>query len=278
MLDIENGNQTDEVESIDIDDDENWDLGEEGLEEGQEESTEEESEEVEEQEESEESEEQTEDDDEEEETEEVEDTTDTELGDLEINVLGEKVKLSDIPRDELKADVQKGKDYDRVKGQRDTFQDNVNEWNEISEMLEMSPKEVKDALKTQVFTKISETEGRNVEDVKKEYEANRRSASEKMYSQFLDKYPDMKVDDLPQDVQDSVKSGENLLSAYEKHVSGTESAAKDSKISELEAKLAKLESKEKVKTQNTKTKKKAVVKKTKGDNIDHDDFLDGFLD
>ncbi len=275
MLDIENGNQTDEIEDIDSDD--AWDLGEEGIEdtddteEPEEEATSEPSENDEELEEDAEE--------VEEESEEVEeDTTDVALEDLELNVLGNKVKLADIPRDELTADLQKGKDYDRVKGQRDTLQDDINDWTEISEMFNMTPNEVKETLREQKFNKIAEDEGRKVEDVKREYFSNKKSASDKMYSNFLDKYPDVNVDDLPQSVKDDVKIGKDITTSYEEHQRQQSNVEKDNRISELEAKINELESKVKVKKQNTKSKKKGVIKKTGTSTTKHDDFLDGFLD
>ena len=209
--------------------------------------------------------------------EETEETETIALEDLEIKVLGETKLLKDIPREELQSKVRKGEDYDRLRGKFDVSQEEVNEWKEISEMFEMSPQDVREALKNQHFTKIAEADGRNVDDVRKEYTADKKSIQDKMYERFLDKYPDVKTDDLPSEVIDEVKLGKDLLRVYEDHLKNTDLSTKDSKISDLETKLAALEAKMNVNTQNKKTKKKGIIKKTSNSdsNTSNDDFLQG---
>lgn len=200
------------------------------------------------------------------------------LDDLEIKVLGEVKKLSEIPREELQSTVRKGQDYDRVKDQLTDARSEINEWHEVAEMFDMSPTEVIETLKEQHFKQKAESEGRNVDDVKSIYNANRKSRTDKMYETFVDKYPDVKVDELPQEVKDDIAMGKDVTKSYENHLSNSKLSDKDSKISELQTKIDDLEKAIKIKEQNTKSKKKGVVKKTSGsDGIEHDDFMDGFL-
>ena len=211
----------------------------------------------------------------EEETEEVETVA---LDELELKVLGETKLLKDIPRDELQPLLQKGSDYDRVREKLNTSQDEINEWKEISEMFEMTPQEVRDTLKEQKFNQLA-GDTRDVNDVRREYEANRKSLNDKMYERFVDKYPDVKVDELPQEVIEAVKSGKDLVNVYDEHNKSVESTTKNKQIHKLEAKIAELETKMGVKTQNTKSKKKGVIKKVSGSDAktNTDDFLIGLM-
>ena len=199
------------------------------------------------------------------------------LEDLEIKVLGEVKLLKDIPRDELQSIARKGTDYDRIREKLDTAQDDINEWNDISKMFDMSPKDIKDALMDQHFKKVADEEDRNAADVKKDYFANRKSETDKMYGKFVDKYPDVKVDDLPQSVVDDIKMGKDVTKSYEDYTRNTKDSEKDSKITELMAKIEQLEKGESVKAQNTKSKKKGVIKKTSNSDAtsNDDDFLAG---
>ena len=184
--------------------------------------------------------------------------------------------MKDIPREELQSKVRKGDDWDRVKGLLNTARDEINEWKEISDMFEMSPQDIRTALMEQKFEEIA-GDTRDVADVRREYEANRKSLSDKMYERFVDKYPDIKTDDLPEDVVDAVKAGRDLVEVYDEYARGQELSGKSNEISELKAQIAALEAKVGVKTQNTKTKKKGVIKKTSGSdtNTNTDDFLLG---
>jgi hypothetical protein len=199
------------------------------------------------------------------------------LEELELKVLGETKKLKDIPREELQPLLQKGSDYNRVREKLNVAQDEINEWNEVSNMFSMKPSEVIEALKNQHFTKKAEEEGRNVEDVRREYESNRKSLNDKMYERFISKYPDIKVDELPDQVVDAVKSGKDLVTVYDEYVRTNEMQSKDTEISELKEKLEQFEAKLNIKTQNKKSKKKGVIKKTSGNDTDTqtDDFLSG---
>jgi len=214
---------------------------------------------------------------EEESKEETEEPETVALEDFELKVLGETKLLKDIPRDELQPLLQKGSDYDRVKEKLNVSQDEINEWKELSEMFEMSPQEVRESLKEQHFKDIAETDGRNVDDVRREYSANKKSIQDKMYEKFLDKYPDINTDELPQSVIDDVRLGKDLTNVYDSFLKSNEMSEKDNKISEYENKIKELEATINLKKQNKSTKKKGIIKKTSGtdSNTDTDDFLQG---
>lgn len=213
-------------------------------------------------------------------TEEVEEET-TELGsleDLEVKFLHDTKALKDIPRDELKAYVQKGMNHDRIQDKLNTANETINDFKDIADMFDMDVNSIIDTLKTQYYSNKAEKEGRKLEDVKREYESNKKDRNTKMFDSFIDKYPDIKTEDIPQSVMDSVKEGANLVTEYEKYLKNEESASKDSKINELEAKLAEFEKKLNTQTQNKKVKQKGVVKKvSESDSADDNDpFLQGF--
>lgn len=209
--------------------------------------------------------------------EEVEETETVLLEDLEIKVLGEVKTLKDIPREELQSKIRKGEDYDRIREKYNNSQENINEWNEIAQLFDMDSKQVKDALLNQHFTKIAEANGRSADDVKKEYFANKKSIQDKMYENFIDKYPDVKIEELPDTVTDAVKLGKDITEAYKEHLRNNELSEKEGELSKMKDKIAELEAKLNVKTQNKTTKKKGVIKKTSGNDstTETDDFLLG---
>jgi hypothetical protein len=214
-----------------------------------------------------------------EEVEEVEeDTTETALEDMEVKFLHEVKALKDIPREELQSYVQKGMNHDRIQEKLNTAYDQIESFKDVADMFEMDLPSVIETLKNQYFTNKAETEGRQVTDVKREYEGNKKDRSAKMYDRFLTKYPDIKTEDIPQEVLQSVKEGEDLVKAYDKYTGDAKVKAKDTEIDTLKAQVEELQKKLGVKDQNTKVKKKAVVKKTSDSSgIDTDDFLAGLM-
>lgn len=216
---------------------------------------------------------------------EVESTEETEsdeveeghLEDLEVKFLHETKTLKDIPKDELKQYIQKGMNYDRVQEKLNINNEIIEEFKEVSQMFGMEVNKVIDTLKEQYFTNKAEQEGRKVEDVKREYDSNKRSRYDKMFNRFLDKYPNVKTDEIPSEVMQSVKEGSDLLTEYEKHINNQNIKTKDNEISTLMKKIEDLEKKLNTQTQNDKIKKKGVVKKvSETDTTDNDPFLQGF--
>lgn len=205
-----------------------------------------------------------------------EDTTDTALEDLEIKFLHETKALKDIPRDELQSYVQKGMNHDRIQEKLNQAYDTIDDFKDIAQMFDMDMSQVIDTLKNQYYTTKANEEGRQVADVKREYESNKKDRNTKMYERFLEKYPDVKTEDIPQEVMQSVREGADLVNAYDKYNNTSQAKAKESEIENLKLQIAELKNQLGVKDQNSKVKKKAVVKKTSDSSgIDGDDFLAG---
>lgn len=214
-----------------------------------------------------------------EESEEVEeDTTETALEDLEVKFLHETKALKDIPREELQAYVQKGMNHDRIQEKLTQAYDQIDDFKDIANMFEMDMQTVIETLKNQYYENKANKEGRQVADVKREYESNKKDRNTKMYERFLDKYPDVKTEDIPQEVMQAVREGEDLVNAYDKYTNTSQTKAKDSEIETLKQQIAELQKKIDVNNQNKKTKKKSVVKKTSNSSgVETDPFLDGLF-
>lgn len=215
-----------------------------------------------------------------EESEEVEENTiETALDDLEVKFLHETKTLKDIPQDELKTYIQKGMNHDRIQEKLTQAYDQIDDFKDIANMFEMDLSTVIETLKNQYYENKAQKEGRQVSDVKREYESNKKDRTTKMYERFLDKYPDVKTDDIPQEVMQAVREGEDLVNAYDKYTNTSKDKARDSEIESLKAQLAEANKKLGIKEQNTKVKKKSVVTKTSDSSgIETDEFLEGFLD
>ena len=211
--------------------------------------------------------------------EETEDTTEVALEDLEVKFLHDSKKLKDIPKEELQTYIQKGMNHDRVQEKLSVANETISDFNEIATMFDMDVNSVIETLKDQYFNRIAETEGRNVDDVKKVYNADRKNKEAKMYERFVSKFPDVKTDSLPQEVLNAVKGGEDLVSAYQKHTSDNELQTKSTELDQLKSEIEGLKKQLNVTNQNKKTKKKAVVKgvKDSGTDAKQDDFLQGLL-
>lgn len=212
----------------------------------------------------------------EEESEETEETTDA-LEDLEIKYLKETKKLSDIPRDELKALVQKGMNEPRLQEKISDALQEKSDIEEVAKMFDMDTEQLMDALKQQYYTKIAEDQKRNINDVKKEYESNKKDRQTKMVEKFVEKYPDVDHENLDKEITEAVKNGEDLTNAYEAHNKNKEFAEKDKHIGELNDKIADLEKQIKTLEQNKATKKRGVVKRVNGSDDTQDDFVLGLL-
>ena len=275
-----NDNETNQVESIE---DVNMDIGLEGLEDFDsfENLPEEpiETEEVEESKDEESEEDLTEEDSKEEteETEEEENTIDS-LDDLEVKFLHDSKKLKDIPRDELQTYIQKGMNHDRLQEKLTISNEQNDDFMEVAKMFDMDVTLLTETLKQQYFEDKAKKESRNVNDVKTEYESSRQDRVAKMTNRFTEKFPDVAVDKLPEEVMNAVAEGKDLIDAYDSYTKDVDIKAKTDEIKALNERIAALEKGEAVKKQNAKTKKKGIVKSTKGtDDDQHDDFLSGLL-
>lgn len=221
-------------------------------------------------------------------TEEVEESEETEeseevaesLDDLEVKYLHEVKKLKDIPKDELKTLVQKGMNHDRVQEKYTIINDKFNQIKELSNLYNMDEDTLIKTLYDQYYQNAAEAEGTTPEAVKSRVESRKKDASQKMYERFATKFPDVGAKDIPKEVWDEVANGEDLSKAYSEHLRTSEIRSKEDEINQLKTQMAELEKKLKVKSQNEKVKKKAVVKSTSkhgSDDIAEDEFLQGLL-
>jgi hypothetical protein len=219
-----------------------------------------------------------------EESEESEETEKSEpsesLDELEVKFLHEVKKLKDIPKDELKTLVQKGMNHDRIAEKFKLANEKVERLRQLSELYGMSDMDVINSLYERYYEDVADGDGLTPNQVKARVEESQRATTQKMYDRFAQKFPDVKAADIPAEVWDEVKFGEDLSKAYDNHLRQNTILAKDSEVNQLKTKLAELEGKLKTFTQNEKVKKKAVVKSTSvngSDNVKEDDFLSALL-
>lgn len=196
------------------------------------------------------------------------------LGFEEFKFNHEVGKVDELSADDVKRFLQLG-----MKEDRDTNAklDQVFEFEEVAEMFGMSVKEVVETLKDQYFTKVAQEKGSNFEDVKYRYNNERQSREDKQFERLAKKYPDVDTKNLPKQVINDMKSGEDLVKAYEKYQSDSTVSAKDQEINQLKTEMAELKKQLEVVNQNSKTKKKAVVKKSSDTATDNDPFLEGLF-
>ena len=222
----------------------------------------------------------------EEETEESKETTETEvadeveeevsekLEDLEVKFLHETKKLSEFTKDELKSYVQKGMNADRVNEKLNQVNEKYNKVEELAKLYGMSDTEIIDTLFTNYFESTD-----NPAEAKSKYEAGKKEATTKMYAKFVENYPKVTNEDIPQTIWDRVNQGEDLNEVYKEHMYGKEKETYSSEVVQLKKQLEEANNKLKVKEQNDTVKKKAVVKKSadSGNTESDDDFLAGLL-
>jgi len=201
------------------------------------------------------------------------------LGEIDFKYLHEAKKIKDIPREELPTIIQKGMNHDRVLEKFTVANEKLDRFEEIAVLHNMSSDEMAEVLLSNFYNTEAERNGTTPEFERRNREISKVSNKEKMYKRFVDKYPDVKSEDIPQYIWDNVKLGEDLTSAYEDHKRQDVIKTKDDELNQYKSKIAKLEAELKVKNQNESVKKKAVVKSTTNngsDALDEDDFLQGF--
>lgn len=164
-------------------------------------------------------------------TEEVEEAAPFEV---EITYNGENETITD--KDQAVELMQKGKNYDKKVEQNTQLQNEVNEYKEIVELLGFEKDEFKEAALKQHFERLAEKNGTTAEYERKQYDLDKREKMleekmnaekseevkakeeqdkrDKMYDEFLDKYPDVK--EIPDEVKKDVENGESLTAAYAK--------------------------------------------------------------
>ena len=213
-------------------------------------------------------------------TEEVKEVAES-LDDLEVKYLHEVKKLKDIPKDELKTLVQKGMNHDRIAEKHADLNSKYEPIKNLANLYGMNEQDFTKALFNQYYNMVAERDGLTPEQVARNVEQESSKTTERMFNKFANKYPDVKAQDIPQEVYDMVNDGEaDLLGAYEKYLSKETMLSKDSELKKLNDKILALENKLKTKEQNEAVKKKAVIKSTSVngvDDLEDDDFLQGLL-
>lgn len=222
-----------------------------------------------------------------------------ELYELKVNKGIQKVTM-----DQMKEYAQQGLDYGRVRQQRDTLQQNLNEqmqWrsqneNTLTELAAVAQAAGMDVpgllnslrvnmLVQQGMSRETAQERIRAERAERQIEANRQQAMQQQNAQtqqdqmrqrvardmqeFQQMYPGIDIRNVPQEVIAEAASGRNsLVGAYARY----ENQQLQKQIKDLNAKLS-------VQEQNNTNKQRSLGSvKSSGNNSVKDDFLDGFND
>jgi hypothetical protein len=196
------------------------------------------------------------------------------IRDLELKWLDETRKLKDIPKEDLKAYIQKGMDYDRKVNKLNESRGKLERIDELARAYSMTEEQLVDTLFDNLFEQTAESKGLTKEIVKREYELNnpRKQRDQKAIEAFVKEYPTIKSSDIPMEVWEEYKDGNDLIKAYDRHMAKQETTKLKTEIETLKQQL-------KLKEQVKETKKRSVVKPTteSGKEEAEDDFLKGFL-
>lgn len=157
--------------------------------------------------------------------------TDFKFEDLEIKYNKDTKKLKDFTPDDLKSYVQKGMNYDKVDSRVKELQAQVERlqgFESIASMYGYDPDGLAGALLENHFAALAEQNGSTPELERRAYEldmkakviadkeaAETQKAEEtKQLERFLAENPDVKPQDIPQEVLEAVAKGESIQSAF----------------------------------------------------------------
>lgn len=225
--------------------------------------------------------------------------TEPEMYELKVNKGIQKVTM-----DQMKEYAQQGLDYGRIRQQRDTLQQNLNEqmqWrsqnestlSELAAVAQAAGMDVPGLLNSlrvnmlvqQGMSRETAQERIRAERAERQIEANRQQAMQQQNAQtqqdqmrqrvardmqeFQQMYPGVDIRNVPQEVIAEAASGRNsLVGAYARY----ENQQLQKQIKDLNAKLT-------VQEQNNNNKQRSLGSmKSSGNNSVKDDFLDGFND
>jgi hypothetical protein len=211
------------------------------------------------------------DDSEEEQTSETEESEEEETprsyDELKIKWDDDETNFTDYSDEEIQKYMGLGfKTEEKIKQANAKVNETLSEFNDIAGLYEKDLPVFMSELKDNIFNFIAERDGRNIADVKTEFESKHKSFTELSMNNFLDKYPDLSAKDIPDEVMQQIKLGKDVTSEYENHLLKSEKNSLESKVKDLEKQL-------KVAKQNGETKKKAFVKKGSGNTNTNDSFL-----
>ena len=163
---------------------------------------------------------------------------------FEVKVNHETRKVS---KDEAKALVQKGIDYDRIRSERDTMQKDYQtlkgyesflnelkgEFPSIEALIDDTRARVlADKENISYADAMAKVKNQHPAPAKPEPERNQTQGNEAV-QRFVERYPNVKAEEIPESVWAKVREGGDLSAEYAKY----ESSQKDSKIAELEAQI-----------------------------------------
>lgn len=150
---------------------------------------------------------------------------------FELTYNGQKVSM---PRSEVITNAQKGLNYDHIKGQLDGIKNSKTQRQlmqlaeEAGMPLDQYVDEVFSNRRTRRVQELADTEGMSLSAAQRLVDAEEGLASYRareqargkeetknaMYRKFFEKYPDVKVDDIPPEVWDAMHSGEDITTAF----------------------------------------------------------------
>lgn len=172
---------------------------------------------------------------------------------LELKHLDEVRKVS---REEAKTLAQKGLDYDRIRGERDAMQKDYQQLKKYESFLNELKGDFPsiDAMMTDTRARmLAEKEGISYSDAVAKVGVMGQQAPAKQTQQpqnggqidftpFIEKYPGLKAEEIPQSVWDEVKRTGDMLGAYENYQN---TKAKDDRIASLEQEIETLKQNQK---------------------------------
>lgn len=207
----------------------------------------------------------------------------------------------DIPKAEIRERLRKGVDYDRVRTQRDAAAQQLEEqtrWRQehegvlstLERMAERSGKDLETVVRTlrvnlyrgsgateqEAMAKVAQEDAeaklaafQRQSQTAQQAQAQQQSRAQKDFLEFNRRYPDVKIQDVPQNVIQKAATGEMSLSnAYAEHL-----------YNELKSENQRLQQSLAAKQQNESNKQKTTGSaKTEGSQTNGDPFLAGFDD
>jgi len=202
------------------------------------------------------------------------------IADLEFKFLKEKGKVGDMSDNEIVEAIEIGKNAQRFRDKYNESSEKLNRLATIGDKLGYDGLEgLSEALLTVMAKNISEEQNRNEQDVIKEFNEGYKSREQRMIDSFVEKFPDVKIEDVPESVLQSYQlDGKDLSTSYAEHLTNQKVSEKDAEVEGLKQEIEKLQQQLSIDKTNNNNKKTSVVKKTQGgDDSVKDDFLGEFL-
>jgi len=184
----------------------------------------------------------------------------------------------EVTMKELTDLAQMGMDRERVVAQRDEARNDprllvADRINKLSELYEYNDvNKLVDALYNSYDEQRGNESGTTTNKINEETkraEAEAQEKADKPYKDFVNKFPDVKAEDIPQEVWNKVESGENLLKAYEDFNNSVKDSETNKEIEALKAEIAIMK-----KNSENKTKNKTGSLEGKSDGTKQEAYLD----